>query len=140
MSPFALAGARVFDGEALHHGLAVVVADGRIRAVSEARVPGRRPGPASRGCSPGFIDIRSTAAGRAPQRPPDIDGVRTIAAAHRTYGTTGLLPTLVTDTRERMAEAIKRCGGPSAKASRHPRHPPRGPYLNRSGRASTIPA
>jgi N-acetylglucosamine-6-phosphate deacetylase len=36
----------------------------------------------------------------------NVDGLRTLAAAHRAYGTTGLLPTFITDTRERMAEAM----------------------------------
>nr|WP_234422361.1 N-acetylglucosamine-6-phosphate deacetylase [Xanthomonas fragariae] len=56
---------------------------------------------------PGFIDIQVNGGGgvlfnnaRHPQ------ALATIAAAHRRFGTTGLLPTLISDTAEVMAEAI----------------------------------
>jgi N-acetylglucosamine-6-phosphate deacetylase len=37
---------------------------------------------------------------------PTVDTLRGIAAAHRRFGTTGLLPTLITDTREVMKRAL----------------------------------
>jgi len=37
---------------------------------------------------------------------PTADGMRAIARAHRRYGTTACLPTLITDTREQMRSAI----------------------------------
>ncbi len=37
---------------------------------------------------------------------PTADGMRAIARAHRRYGTTACLPTLITDTREQMHNAI----------------------------------
>ena len=37
---------------------------------------------------------------------PTVEGIAAIGAAHRRFGTTGFLPTLITDTREKMAEAI----------------------------------
>lgn len=56
---------------------------------------------------PGFIDIQVNGGGGVlfnnactPQ------ALATIAAAHRRYGTTGMLPTLISDTAEVMAEAI----------------------------------
>jgi N-acetylglucosamine-6-phosphate deacetylase len=35
-----------------------------------------------------------------------VDGIRAIGAAHRRFGTTGFLPTFITDRRERMAAAM----------------------------------
>lgn len=118
MSAFAIAGARVFDGDALHHGRAVIVADGRIRAVlPEADCPADVPVRHVAGVlAPGFIDIQVNGGGGVLLNDhPTVDGVRTIAAAHRPYGTTGMLPTLVTDTRERMAEAIAAVRGALAE-------------------------
>src|SRR5690606_12519262 len=37
---------------------------------------------------------------------PSVEGLRAIARAHRRFGTTGLLPTLITDAPGRMAEGI----------------------------------
>jgi N-acetylglucosamine-6-phosphate deacetylase len=109
MSAFAIAGARLFDGEALLDGRAVIVADGRIGAVlAEADCPAGLPVHRVEGLlAPGFIDIQVNGGGGVLLNDrPTVEGVRTIAEAHRAHGTTGMLPTLVTDTRERMAEAI----------------------------------
>jgi len=109
MTAFALAGARIFDGAQLHDGRAVIVAEGRIRAVVEdtaipAGVPVRR---VEGLLAPGFIDIQVNGGGGVLLNDePTVEGIRTIAEAHRRYGTTGMLPTLITDTGARMAEAI----------------------------------
>lgn len=118
MSAFAIAGARVFDGDALHHGRAVLVENGRIVAVVlDADLPaGMRVARVTGVLAPGFIDIQVNGGGGVLLNDhPTVDGVRTIAAAHRPYGTTGMLPTLVTDTRERMAEAIAAVRGALAE-------------------------
>lgn len=118
MSAFAIAGARVFDGDALHHGRAVLVENGRIVAVvPDADLPaGMRVARVTGVLAPGFIDIQVNGGGGVLLNDhPTVDGVRTIAAAHRPYGTTGMLPTLVTDTRERMAEAIAAVSGALAE-------------------------
>src|SRR3989442_13539668 len=38
--------------------------------------------------------------------PPTPEGISSIAAAHRTFGTTSLLPTLISDTAEKMRAAF----------------------------------
>ena len=38
---------------------------------------------------------------------PSVEAIRAIGAAHRKFGTTGFLPTLITDTREKMAAAVE---------------------------------
>ena len=57
--------------------------------------------------APGFIDVQVNGGGGVlfnDER--TADGIAAIGRAHRPYGTTGFLPTFITDTRERMAEAI----------------------------------
>src|SRR5690606_38441838 len=57
--------------------------------------------------APGFIDIQVNGGGGVLLNDaPTVEGVRAIAEAHRNYGTTGLLPTLVTATPETMRAAI----------------------------------
>jgi N-acetylglucosamine-6-phosphate deacetylase len=109
MTAFALAGARIFDGAEIRHGHAVIIADGRIRAVlHEKECPSGVPIRRAEGLlAPGFIDIQVNGGGGVLLNDhPTLDGVRAIAAAHRPYGTTGLLPTLITDTRDKMRAAI----------------------------------
>jgi N-acetylglucosamine-6-phosphate deacetylase len=108
-SAFALAGARIFDGTALRDGHAVVVEGDRIRAVvKDSEVPATIAVRRVEGLlAPGFIDIQVNGGGGVLLNDaPTVAGIRTIAEAHRRYGTTGLLPTLITDTPARMTEAI----------------------------------
>ena len=107
---FALTGARIFDGTHLLEGRAVVIANGRIAAVPDERDLGA--GIETRRVdgllAPGFIDVQVNGGGGVlfnDVRSPD--GIRAIAEAHRRYGTVGLMPTFITDTRERMAEAVE---------------------------------
>jgi len=110
MMTFALTGARVFDGTHILEGRAVVVQNGRILDVPFEKDLGagveRRP---IKGLlAPGFIDVQVNGGGGVLYNDVrTVEGIRTIAAAHRAYGTTGLLPTFITDSRERMAEAVE---------------------------------
>ena len=110
---FALAGARIFDGEQFHDGYAVVVEGERIAdVVPESALPSGRDTRRVEGLlAPGFLDIQVNGGGGVlfnDQR--SAEGVRTIGRAHRRFGTTGFLPTFITDTGERMAEAVAACG------------------------------
>ncbi|NIX75076.1 N-acetylglucosamine-6-phosphate deacetylase [Microvirga terricola] len=107
---FALTGARVFDGTHILEGRAVVIDNGRIVAVPHEKDLGaditRRKIEGL--LAPGFIDVQVNGGGGVFFN--DVrtaDGIRTIAEAHRKFGTIGLLPTFITDTRERMAEAVE---------------------------------
>ncbi|WP_243370549.1 N-acetylglucosamine-6-phosphate deacetylase [Microvirga solisilvae] len=108
--PIALTGARIFDGAHMIEGRAVVIENGRIIAVPFERDLGagikRR---AVTGLlAPGFVDVQVNGGGGIMFNDVrSVDGLRTIAAAHRKYGTTGLMPTFITDTREKMAEAVE---------------------------------
>lgn len=107
--PLALTGARVFDGAHILEGRAVVIGNGRILAVPQERdlgadVERRR---IEGLLAPGFVDVQVNGGGGVLFNDVrNVDGLRTLADAHRAYGTTGLLPTFITDTRERMAEAM----------------------------------
>ena len=106
----ALAGARIFDGEAWLDRHAVVVEGGVVRAVlTEAELGG---GIARRQLgggvlAPGFIDVQVNGGGDALlNADPTPATVRRIAEAHRAYGTTGLLPAVITDAPDVLARAI----------------------------------
>ena len=56
---------------------------------------------------PGFIDCQVNGGGDVLfNDQPSLDGIRAIAAAHRRLGTTGLLPTLISDSAEVMSTAV----------------------------------
>lgn len=93
----------------LLEGHAVLVEGGRIAAV----VPrGELPAGADVvdlgdvDLAPGFVDVQVNGGGGALLNDtPDVETVRTIAAAHRRFGTTSLMPTVITDTTARMVAA-----------------------------------
>jgi len=58
--------------------------------------------------APGFIDVQVNGGGDVLfNDQPDQAGITRIVAAHRRYGTTSLLPTLISDTPEQMRTAWK---------------------------------
>ena len=57
---------------------------------------------------PGFIDVQVNGGGGVLfNETPTVEALASISAAHRKFGTTGLLPTLITDTPEVMRAALK---------------------------------
>src|SRR5262249_36500026 len=57
--------------------------------------------------APGFIDVQVNGGGDVLFNDmPSPEGIIAIAAAHRRYGTTGLLPTLISDTADKMRAAL----------------------------------
>ena len=104
-APFTIAAPQLFDGTALRGPALVTVVDGRIAEVSFA---GAAPTatvtlPPETILAPGFIDIQVNGGGGVLLNDaPSVTGISRIAAAHRTYGTTGLLPTLITCNVEVM--------------------------------------
>ena len=56
---------------------------------------------------PGFIDLQVNGGGGVLFNDnPTIETIRTIAKAHRKYGTTGFMPTLISDNKDKMRMAI----------------------------------
>ena len=102
----------VFDGQTLLADHALDMASGRIRSLTmlknlpagaECRtVPGT--------ITPGYLDLQVNGGGDVfLNDTPTPSGMAEIAAAHRRFGTVGIMPTLITDAPEvldRAAEAI----------------------------------
>jgi N-acetylglucosamine-6-phosphate deacetylase len=58
--------------------------------------------------APGFIDLQVNGGGGVLlNAQPNAEGMRAISRAHRRFGTTACLPTLITDARSRMQAAIE---------------------------------
>ena len=87
----------------------VQIADGRILDVIRAAdCPPDTPRRELDGdLLPGFIDLQVNGGGGVLfNDDPTVDGIAAIAAAHRRFGTTGLLPTLISDDLDAVARAI----------------------------------
>jgi N-acetylglucosamine-6-phosphate deacetylase len=114
MSPairHAIAADCVFDGMHVHRDAVVLIEGPRISAVvpradAPTGIPVRAL-PDGTWLAPGFVDLQVNGGGDVLfNDQPTIEGVRAIAAAHRRFGTTALLPTLISDTRETMKAAL----------------------------------
>ncbi len=110
-SPTALVNGRVLLDEGFRDDVAVLLSAGRVQAVVEAgdaRVrDAARVDLAGGSLLPGFIDAQVNGGGGVLlNNTPTVEGIRAIAAAHRRHGTTGLLPTLISDRADTMREAI----------------------------------
>lgn len=119
MTRIHLTGATVFDGVALHEQAAVAIEDGRIAGILPLRETPAAGRVALDGgvVTPGFIDLQVNGGGGLMLGDaPDLDGIRRICAAHLQLGTTGLLPTLITDTPE-VTRAVIAAGIAAAEAS-----------------------
>ncbi len=107
----AITGARIFDGDLWHEGRALVIDGGKVAAVAARNeVPADARIVPMDGLSlvPGFIDLQVNGGGGVLlNERPDLEGIRTICAAHARFGTTALLPTLITDNREVTARTIE---------------------------------
>ncbi len=109
MSRKIFTGARIFDGERFHDDKALIVADGRIETIAGLNdLPDGETITLDGGIlAPGFIDAQvNGGAGRMLNDEPSPASMYRIAEGHRPYGTTSLLPTLITDTGEATAAAI----------------------------------
>lgn len=115
----AIIGARLFDGIEWHDGAALLIEAGRVKAIVAAGdVPADATVIDTHGLLlvPGFIDLQVNGGGGALlNAQPTLDGIRQICSAHATFGTTALLPTLITDTREVRSATI--AAGLQAKAA-----------------------
>lgn len=110
MSAFAITNARIFDGTTFHDSKSVIVRNGVVDAIIEdAALPKGLDVIDGQGqtLAPGLIDVQVNGGGGVLLNDqPTVDGVRAIMQAHRKYGTTAMLPTLITDYRDKMEEAI----------------------------------
>ncbi|HEX5777981.1 MAG TPA: amidohydrolase family protein, partial [Xanthobacteraceae bacterium] len=100
----------LFDGVNVHAHAAALIEDGHIAGVvPRSEIPaGAELIVLQDGAwlAPGFIDIQVNGGGDVLfNDDPSPAAIATIAAAHRRFGTTALLPTLITDTDEKMQRA-----------------------------------
>ncbi|MDQ0996467.1 N-acetylglucosamine-6-phosphate deacetylase [Phyllobacterium ifriqiyense] len=107
---YAITGAVIFDGENWHENAALVVEHGTVKSIEATSVLTadiRRVEMNGGKLVPGFIDVQVNGGGGVLLNDgPSIDAIRTICDAHFAFGTTALLPTLITDTPETTAAAI----------------------------------
>jgi N-acetylglucosamine-6-phosphate deacetylase len=101
----------IFDGEKLRRDSAVVISGRRIVSVVDNQ---NLPEDVSEVYDlqggtlvPGFVDLQVNGGGGALfNAAPTVESLRRIGSAHRAYGTTGFLPTLITDSYEVMRDAV----------------------------------
>ena len=100
-STFAVTGGRIFDGEGFADGHALLIRDGCIEAVvPQASLPQDIRQIETHGAlvAPGFVDLQVNGGGGVLlNNDPSVEGIATICAAHARFGTTAVLPTLITD-------------------------------------------
>lgn len=110
MPVLAIINAKLFDGDRFHDDKAVVIENGKISAVSNAGdISDTTNTYDAQGyiLAPGFIDVQVNGGGGVLlNHTPTVEGIRAIMAGHRQFGTTAMLPTLITDTRAKMLAAI----------------------------------
>jgi len=108
LAPFTIATPQLFDGTVMRGPALVTVSGSLIQNVSfgEAASPGMIALASDAVLAPGFIDIQVNGGGGVLLNgEPSKAGVRRIVEAHRRTGTTGCLPTLITD-RTDMIERL----------------------------------
>jgi N-acetylglucosamine-6-phosphate deacetylase len=108
----ALVNGRVLGEQGFADGACVLIEGARIAAVVPAADPRCRAAEQVdlRGqlLLPGFIDAQVNGGGGVLfNDAPSIDAIRTIGAAHRRFGTTGFLPTLISADLATVARAIE---------------------------------
>jgi N-acetylglucosamine-6-phosphate deacetylase len=107
----ALVNGRILAGERIVSGQTVLLSQGRIDSVVAEKDP------RSRGAAivdleghillPGFIDVQVNGGGGVLfNDDPSLESIRAIGAAHRRFGTTGFLPTLISDDLDTIGQAI----------------------------------
>lgn len=99
---------RVFDGEQFHSEMPITIEDGHILALDT--VAGVKETKWDGTLVPGFIDVQVNGGGGALlNADTTVECIETIGRAHAKFGTTGFLPTLITDdigVMQRAADAV----------------------------------
>jgi N-acetylglucosamine-6-phosphate deacetylase len=109
MTKTAITGARIFDGATWHDRSALVINDGVVEGLIAADSPTDAIRVPADGALlvPGFVDLQVNGGGGALLNlTPTLDAIRTICTNYVQFGTTALLPTLITDTPEKNVLAI----------------------------------
>jgi N-acetylglucosamine-6-phosphate deacetylase len=107
----ALANGRILSGERIVHGRTVLISAGRIEDVVLPDDPRCRDAVnvdlEGQILLPGFIDVQVNGGGGVLfNDDPSPASISAIGAAHRRFGTTGFLPTLISDDLDTIGQAI----------------------------------
>ena len=107
-APLVFRNGQVLTERGFERDVAVVVEDGHIVAVLHGQPPMGTVVDLQGGwLVPGFIDAQvNGGGGMLFNNDPSVDAIAAIGCAHRRFGTTGFLPTLISDDAEVMARAI----------------------------------
>ncbi len=101
---------RIFDGQKLHENKALKVEDGKVIALlsQDESAPSDEIIDLKGGIiCPGYVETQANGGGGVLfNQQPHIDGLKTILAAHRRFGTVAMLPTFITDTPAMMEKAV----------------------------------
>lgn len=101
---------QLFDGENLRSGLALGFAGGQVVATTtlEALPEQTETTLLSGTVTPGYIDLQVNGGGDALfNNAPTVQSLRTMALAHRRFGTVAILPTVITDTPAVLERAVQ---------------------------------
>jgi N-acetylglucosamine-6-phosphate deacetylase len=109
--PLLLRGARILTEAGLEEGRSLLIAEGRVldlltgsAAPSQVQVESLPEGSI---LAPGFVDLQVNGGGGVLfNETPTAEAARAIAAAHRRFGTTSILPTVITDRPEVMHQGV----------------------------------
>ena len=110
-STHAIAAQTLFDGVNVRNNVAVLIRGGQIVGISDrdkvsSAIPMQEL-PDNVWLAPGFIDIQVNGGGDLLfNDAPTSETIQAIAKAHRRFGTTALLPTLISDSPDKMPKAI----------------------------------
>ncbi|MFT5335758.1 MAG: N-acetylglucosamine-6-phosphate deacetylase [Halioglobus sp.] len=138
---FAIASPTVFDGEQFHEDYCVVV---RGKSIVQILPTAECPADIARIIlptgilAPGLIDLQVNGGGDVMlHNAPSVAAIETIQAAHRGLGTTAMLPTLLSDSRDTQKAAIDAvsaacAGGNPGVLGLHIE----GPYFNKEKRGA----
>ena len=102
--------AAIFDGETSHQDSALLILNNRVQAiVLQSNIPLTSEVQTFDGgmLIPGFVDVQVNGGGGVMlNNIQSVEAINTICDAHRKFGTTSLLPTLITDTPAKIKAAI----------------------------------
>jgi N-acetylglucosamine-6-phosphate deacetylase len=112
----ALCPSRILTSAGFEAGRCLLVEDGRIADIVPDCPPGISPQFLEGDLVPGFIDLQVNGGGGVLfNDQPTIHGIEAIGRAHRAFGTTGFLPTLITDDLQVVDRAMRAVEGAIAK-------------------------
>jgi N-acetylglucosamine-6-phosphate deacetylase len=107
----ALVNGRILAGDRIVSGQTVLLSEGRIEGVVVPTDPRCRDAMnvdlEQQILLPGFIDVQVNGGGGVLfNDDPSLDSIQAIGTAHRRFGTTGFLPTLISDDLDTISQAI----------------------------------